>query len=267
MSRLSLALVGLVAATAVLAAPVAKPKSVSAPEDEEARPAPRGGDARNRAASLKNLEKIALDTYEYGDANGSVLPADITGKDGKRLLSWRVVILPYLQEKERPLAPPTPGAARPETQAGKLFKRFKLNEPWDSKHNLALLREMPPVYASPRVTLKQKGNTVYQVFSGPGALFQAGKSKYKLANIPDGTSNTLFAVEASRAVPWTKPADIPYDADKALPDLGKAYGGKPAAALMDGSTRLLDLKKISVGTLRNAICPDDGNVLGADWQP
>src|SRR5207302_9401316 len=114
--------------------------------------------------------------------------------------------------------------------------------------------------------LKRKGYTVYQVFSGPGALFQSGKAKYRLGNMPDGTSNTILAVESSRAVPWTKPADLPYDGKKALPDFGKAYDGKPLAALADGSVRVLDLKKISAATLKNAICPDDGNPLGPDWQ-
>jgi len=88
---------------------------------------------------------------------------------------------------------------------------------------------------------------------------------YKVGNIPDGTSNTLFAVEATRAVPWTKPTDIPFDKDKAVPDFGKAFGSKPLAVMMDGSTRGLDLTKIQPDTLKNAIMPADGNVLGNDW--
>ena len=84
--------------------------------------------------------------------------------------------------------------------------------------------------------------------------------------IRDGTSNTLFAVEASKAVPWNKPADIPFDKDKKVPDFGKAYGGKPLGVMMDGSTRILDLKKVKPETLKNAIMPDDGNTLGADWK-
>jgi hypothetical protein len=48
-------------------------------------------------------------------------------------------------------------------------------------------------------------------------------------------------------------------------DFGKAYESKPLAAMMDGSVRVLDLKKIKPQTLKNAIMPDDGNALGADW--
>jgi hypothetical protein len=38
-------------------------------------------------------------------------------------LSWRVKLLPYLEQDH-------------------LYRQFKLNEPWDSPHNQALLKEM-----------------------------------------------------------------------------------------------------------------------------
>jgi hypothetical protein len=170
----------------------------------------------------------------------------VLGKDGKALLSWRVLLLPYLEEAA-------------------LFRQFKLDEPWDSKNNLPLVQKMPKVFASPRVKLKNRGYTVYQLFSGPGALYENGKTRYRIANIPDGSSNTILFVESSNAVPWTRPADVPYDRGKPIPDFGKAYGKRPLAAMVDGSVRVLDLNKVSAATLRNAICPDDGNPLGPDW--
>jgi len=202
-------------------------------------------DARNRNASSNNLKQIALAFHNYAGANEIRLPGNIEVK-GKALLSWRVLILPYIEEE-------------------KLFKEFKLDEPWDSKHNIKLLERMPKVFDSPRVTVKKKGYTVYQTFYGPDAVFGPGPAKSFPASIPDGTSNTILAVESSTAVPWTKPADIPFDMKKNLPDFGKAYGRKPLAALLDGSVRILDLNKISAETLKNAINPADGNPLGADW--
>src|SRR5262249_29159759 len=44
------------------------------------------------------------------------------------LLSWRVAILPYIGQRA-------------------LYQRFRLNEPWDSKHNKKLLAQMPKVFA------------------------------------------------------------------------------------------------------------------------
>jgi hypothetical protein len=203
-------------------------------------------DARIRTQSSNNLKQIILAVHNYDSANGD-LPGDILDKAGKPLLSWRVHLLPYVEALD-------------------LYQQFKLDEPWDSKNNRPLLEKMPKVFASPRVKVKGKGYTVYQIFSGPGALFDKGKPKYKLSRIPDGTANTLLVVETSKAVPWSKPADIPFDKDKRVPDIGKAYGGKPLGAMMDGSVKMLDLKKIKPETLKNAITPDDGNVLGADWK-
>jgi hypothetical protein len=203
-------------------------------------------DARNRTNSSNNLKQIGLALHNYADKNGGKLPGDVLDKTGKPLLSWRVLLLPYLEQQE-------------------LYKQFKLDEPWDSKNNRPLLEKMPKTFASARVTVKGKGYTVYQVFSGPGALFDKGKTKYLIASVPDGLSNTIFAVEASKAVPWSKPADIPFDKDKDVPDFGKAYDGKPLCAMMDGSVRLLALKGIKPQTLKYAIMPDDGMPLGPDW--
>jgi hypothetical protein len=199
---------------------------------------------RNRNLSKDNLSRIGLATHEYFDRHRK-LPADIADNKGKALLSWRVAILPYVKQE-------------------KLYKQFKLDEPWDSRHNIKLLAKMPDVFLSPRVKLKSKHNTVYQVFTGKDAVFGRGVA-LGLAQIPDGTSNTLLAVESSEGVPWTKPGGIPFDRTKAVPDIGKAYGKKPLAVMFDGSPRLLDLSKIKDETLKNAIDPADGKVLGNDW--
>jgi hypothetical protein len=196
--------------------------------------------------SQNNLKKIALAFLNYADATSGQLPRDIADKDGKVLLSWRVQILPYVEQQD-------------------LYKKFKLDEPWDSKNNLELVEKMPDVFSSPRVVVKNKGFTVYQGFAGAGALFEPGKKLRFPASIPDGTSNTILAVESSMAVPWTKPTDLPFDVKKDLPDIGKAYGAKPLAVLCDGSVRTLNLKKITPATLKAAITVAGGEVLGVDW--
>jgi hypothetical protein len=243
------------AATSAFAAPAIIPKAL--PAEEPASPAIdpaklagsaalRVADARNGDVSRKNLARIAEAVHRYCERNRNELPGDILGKDGKALLSWRVRLLPHIGEKA-------------------LFGKLKLDQPWDSRHNRPLVDKMPSVFASPRVVVKRKGYTVYQAFSGPGALYRDGKARFRIAAIPDGTSNTILVVESSKAVPWTKPADIAYDRDKPMPDFGKAYNRKPLAALADGSVRVVDLTRTSLETLKNAIDPADGNVLGADW--
>jgi hypothetical protein len=199
---------------------------------------------QNEDASKGNLQEIGMAVHKYSDDTG-FLPDDVTDKKGKPLLSWRVLILPQLSKRP-------------------LYQEFRLDEPWDSKHNKALLEKMPDVFRSPRVKLKAKSNTVYQAFHGPDAVFGRGRA-LKMTNITDGTSNTIMVVESSTGVPWTKPGGLPFDRKKELPAFGKAYDKRPLAVLMDGDVRVLDLNKIKPETLKNAIDPGDGNVLGADW--
>ena len=106
--------------------------------------------------------------------------------------------------------------------------------------------------------------TFYQVFTGKGTAFDGKKGLRFPADFPDGTSNTILIVEAKDAVPWTKPADLPFDAKKPLPKLGGLFKDGFNAALADGSVRYIQ-RSISDRTLRNAITRDDGNVLGSDW--
>jgi hypothetical protein len=83
--------------------------------------------------------------HNYNDVNAHLPLAATTDKKGKALLSWRVALLPYLEEQE-------------------LYKQFKLDEPWDSAHNKKLLSKMPAVFAPPGVKTRQPFTTFYQVF-------------------------------------------------------------------------------------------------------
>ena len=51
-----------------------------------------------------------------------------------------------------------------------------------------------------------------------------------------------------------------------LPPLGGYHRpGMCNIAMFDGSTRIIDLRKVSETTLRHAITADDGQSLGPDW--
>jgi hypothetical protein len=201
--------------------------------------------AAARMQSANNLKQIALAFHNFHDTYGAFPPQAIYGKDGKALLSWRVQILPFIEQQE-------------------LYKRFHLDEPWDSPHNKKLLEVMPKVYAVPVDEKALKAHeTYYQGFVGKGALFN-GKKGSRIADITDGTSNTIMVVEAAKAVPWTKPEDLPFDAGKPLPKLATFWSGNFMAAMCDGSVRTIS-KSISEKTLRAAITINGGEVLGDDF--
>jgi hypothetical protein len=200
-----------------------------------------------RMQGQNNLKQIALAMHNYHDANGRFPPQATYNKDGKPLLSWRVLILPYIEQQN-------------------LYNQFHLDEPWDSEHNKKVL-DMHPVktYFSPLQDEKSMKErlTHYQGFYGKGAFFE-GKQGIRIASITDGTSNTIMMVEAAKGVPWTKPEDIPFDPAKPLPKLGFPGAAGFSAALCDGSVRFMS-KNIKMETLKSAITRDGGEVLGQDF--
>jgi uncharacterized protein (TIGR03067 family) len=197
--------------------------------------------------SRENLKwlTIAMHYYSDSDQHKPLPPPAITSKDGKPLLSWRVAILPYLLGK---------------VDYGPLYKEFKMDEPWDSEHNKKLLPFMPKIYAPVRGMTKEPHSTYYQAFVGPGAAFEPGKKMRLPVSFPDGTSNTIFFVEAGEAVPWTKPADLPYDPKKALPKLGGLFPDGFHVGMVSGSVQWVN-RRFNERGLRLAITRDDGEVL------
>jgi hypothetical protein len=180
--------------------------------------------AAARAQSTNNLKQLALAMHNYHSVNKHfVLPAS-RGKDGKPLLSWRVYMLPYIEQDA-------------------LFKQFHLDEPWDSPHNRTLIDKMPTIYRLPGSKL-EKGRTNYLLPVGGGAVFEADKPTL-LKDITDGTSNTIMIVEADddHAVIWTKPEDLSFDPKDPSKGLSHFFDGGFNAALCDGSVRWLSWPK------------------------
>jgi hypothetical protein len=184
--------------------------------------------------------------HNYSSEQGSLPPAALHGKDGRPLLSWRVLVLPYIEQDG-------------------LYRQFRLDEPWDSPHNIQLLPKMPKVYSpfDGRPT-SEPYTTYYQVFVGKGAAFEGARGLRADGDFPDGTSNTILIVEAGSAVPWTKPEDLAYEAGKPLPRLGGLFKGTFRAALADSSVRSVS-KEVSEDTLRAAVTRDGHDELGPDW--
>jgi hypothetical protein len=200
--------------------------------------------AAQRVQSQNNLKQLGLAMHNYHDVTGAFPANAIYDKDGKALLSWRVMLLPYLDQDD-------------------LYKQFKLDEAWDSPHNKKLLEKMPAVYKSPAGKTKHAYGTFYQCFHGTGAIFE-GKAGIRIADITDGTSNTIMFVEAARDVPWTKPEDLPFVAGKPLPKLGGILPGEGFnATFADGSVRFFR-STIKESSLEKMITRNGGEVLGPD---
>jgi hypothetical protein len=118
-----------------------------------------------------------------------------------------------------------------------------MDEAWDGPNNKKLLDRMPAVFRSPYDDPKSM-STAYAVLVGKGTVFEPRHDGIKISDITDGTSNTILVVEARRNCPWMKPEDIPFDADKPVPELGGFVENKFAAVMADGRACIFERSKI-----------------------
>jgi hypothetical protein len=176
---------------------------------------------QTRAARFHN---IVIGMLNFESARKHLPPAAICDKNGRPLLSWRVAILPYLEEQD-------------------LYKEFHLDEPWDSPHNKSLIEKMPGVYMGVGLKfdqLNRAGKTVCQAPVGPKTIFfnNVGTT---IREITDGTSATIVLVEVKprRAVAWTKPEDWAVDLEHPRRGVERTDGGPFVAAWCDGSVHLI----------------------------
>jgi hypothetical protein len=173
------------------------------------------------AAPSGRLKQIGLAFRAYHDTNGTLPMNASLGPSGNPLLSWRVHLLPFLGEK-------------------RLHSQFHLDEPWDSSHNSTLISRMPDVYESSGV--EGSGKTRILVFTGRNMLFNK-EGPAKLADIADGISTTLLAVEVApiKAVEWTKPADLEFKGFLSRGELGIKYNVAAGiqALMADGNVIVL----------------------------
>jgi prepilin-type processing-associated H-X9-DG protein len=178
-------------------------------------------EAARRAQCVNNFKQIGLAMHNYESANGTYPPAAIYDSNGKPLLSWRVLILPYLEQ-------------------GTLYNQFHLNEPWDSPHNKPLSDTVLSVYQCPSEPTPLGPMTTYQVLVDPSSMFTGDPHGVSLREVTDGTSNTLLVVEGAKAVPWAAPDDISL-AQAGDPNLGPGskHPGVYNALYADGSVRFM----------------------------
>jgi hypothetical protein len=207
---------------------------------------PGAGTARTTPADIQcanSLRQIGLAMHNYHDAYGRFPSAATHDRQGKPLLSWRVQLLPFLEQES-------------------LYKEFRQDEPWDSEQNKKLIARMPVIYRCPAHAKLPAGKTAYVVPLGKDTMFTGAGQGSRLSDVPDGVSNTLLMVEADseNAVIWTKPDDVLYDANKPAAKLSRQHHGYFPALFADGSVHFLR-DSIDKGTLRALFTRAGGEVV------
>jgi hypothetical protein len=227
----------------------------------------RGASEHAESARCKsNLRLIALGFMNHHDQRGDLPPLYIADAQGRPLHSWRVLLLPYIEEHN-------------------LFRQIRLNEPWDSEYNRQFHSQMPPVYVCPSSPHpRESGLTSYFSVSGEGApleplqvdtsdpqLILRYRSPTSFSSLVDGVSNQGIVFEATGyAVNWMEPVDITYELRFVQGEGQKGLGSPHPGGIVHmalGDTIILDLKPdTTVEQLRALLTRNDGKGMEVMWQ-
>ncbi|MDR2641758.1 MAG: DUF1559 domain-containing protein [Planctomycetaceae bacterium] len=142
-----------------------------------------------KARYSSNIREIILALNCYDSVYGKLPPLYTVDVAGKPLHSWRVLILPFMEQAT-------------------LHEKIRLNEPWDSEYNKQFHNVLIPQYSEPKITNSNDPNMRcnYVVIKGQPLK---PKVETELGDISDGTSKTVSIVVVKEPFCWMDPkADI-----------------------------------------------------------
>jgi len=200
--------------------------------------------AHRQAQSFNNLKQIALALHTYNAKYRTFPPAYIADENGRPMHSWRVLILPYMDQQA-------------------LYDQYRFDEPWDGPNNRRLHALVPPMYADPSFPDDTSSHTNYAVITGENTMFPGAKA-VKVRNVRDGLSTVLAVVSIGESdIVWCEPRDLEFDKmslkinDPTRPGIkNETFSGAPVA-MGDGSVRELE-EEMPEQEVKSLILRNDG---------
>ena len=143
-------------------------------------------EAARRAECSNNLRQIGIALHNYHDVFNTLPPTFIPDANGQPMHSWRVLILPFIEQQY-------------------LHSAYNFDEPWNSSSNLAATDVVVPLYQCPA----DRGSSCnYFAVNVPDGIFDGAKAN-TFGNVTDGMANTLMIVEvAGSNIHWAEPQDL-----------------------------------------------------------
>jgi prepilin-type processing-associated H-X9-DG protein len=183
-------------------------------------------EAARRAQCTNNMKQIALAMHNYHDTYNCFPPAYLADENGKPMHSWRVLLLPFLEQQA-------------------LYEQYNFDEPWDSPANQRIAATVLDVYRCPSDPNPIAPQTCYVMIVGPETVSDGTKAT-SIREITDGTSNTILFIEATGSgIGWTEPRDldattITFQVNEPLGgEIESPHPGGANCAFCDGSVRFL----------------------------
>ncbi len=202
-----------------------------------------------------NLKKIVIALHAYQSEYRALPPAYIQNRHGKRLHSWRVLLLPFLGHDE-------------------LYKEYQMDEPWDGPHNRKLALRIPDIYRCPANGMSAT-STSYVAIVGSLTGWPEHYST-TFGEITDGLANTIAIAETKDLdINWMEPRDITYEQAAAginpesvagISSLHKKDGRRGANIAMFDKSAHFFYNEVERGVLRSLLSARGGQVY-ADLPP
>jgi prepilin-type processing-associated H-X9-DG protein len=218
-------------------------------------------EAARRMQCLNNMKQIGLAMHNYNQQYGCFPPAYIADENGKPMHSWRVLILPFLEEEGKGL-----------------YSQYKFDEPWDGPNNKKLAARMPRVFQCPTEHGEPGGSeTSYAMLVGPRA-FSDGATSRTLSEITakDGLSNTIMVAECAGAgLNWMEPRDLDTeemsfkiqtggDGGVATTEISSCHFGTANVLFCDGAAKTLSASETNAKNLEAMITIGGGEPVPED---
>jgi len=221
---------------------------------------PAAREAARRMMCSNNMKQIVIAFHDYHEEHGHFPPAYSVDEDGKPLHSWRVLILPYIEQEA-------------------LYEQIRLDEPWDSEYNRQFHEAVPgiflcrsnPQHNSPDHSRRESApyipslsGSTYSVVYGADAAF-TGSQPTEFEDMKSGVSNTIVLVERRTPVNWMNPlSDITFETacrgiNVDAMGISSYHAGGVNAAFGNGSVRFVS-DHIDLETLR-ALLTVGNNIL------
>lgn len=185
----------------------------------------KAAESAKEISDMNRLRQTTLAMWNYESAFRE-LPFAANPDQTSLDLSWRVRLLPFLEEEAA-------------------YKAIKRSEGWDSSANKEFADRMPKVLGKDSSSLSDI------------AYIETERPIKRVTDIVDGTSNTFVLIQYKTGQPWMNPKNLSVD-EAVKVYMSLADGETLLAARYDGSVQKLAKGEMTEEEFRSALIPDDG---------
>ncbi len=193
------------------------------------------------------MQSLVWAMHSHEGKHRMLPPAYVADATGQPMHSWRVALLPFLNQMP-------------------LYQRYLQSEPWDGPNNALLHGQALWEFKCP--IEKPSGpstQTSFLAVTGPGTIWDLPQPA-TLVSIGDGTSNTILLVEVhGSGVPWIEPRDL--HVAQMNPRINAPHGQGPSSsherqgahvAFADGSVRFVRNNALTTQQFRALLTANGG---------